>query len=869
MSSISQLFRFRLPLIAGLATPHPSRHPARRSRWAALCLGLAVMACVFCHSAAAQSGEWTWMGGSDMIDQPGVYGILGTPAPGNIPGGRWDAVSWTDSSGNLWLFGGSGLNAKGNWKNLNDLWEFNPSTNKWAWMSGSGTIGDDCDAPGVYGTLGIPAAGNVPGARDGIASWTDSSGNLWLFGDYCYNSYNYVYVFLNDLWKFNPSTDEWAWMGGSSNTIDQPVNYGTLGIPAAGNFPGTRYGAMSWTDSSGNFWLFGGAGLNDLWEFNPSTDQWAWMGGSKIREQPGVYGTLNTPAAGNIPGCHEEAVSWTDNKGNLWLFGGNGLDANGNEGYLNDLWEFNPSTDQWVWMGGSNTFNQPGVYGTLGVPAAGNIPGSRQKAVSWTDSSRNLWLFGGWGLDANGNEGFLNDLWEFNPSTNEWAWMDGSSTLPNPALYGLPGVYGTLGTAAAGNIPGTRASAVSWTDSNGNLWLFGGGGFDANGNMGNLNDLWRYQPSTATVPAAATPTFSVAPGSYLAPQTVSISDTTPFANIYYTTDGTEPATTSTLYSGPISVSSTETLEAIAAASDFTASTAATAAYTITGPVLVSPTPGSTLAAASSTTFTWTPGSGITKYELYLSHIGVGSDDLYRSGEITATSVTVSNLPANGTILYATLYCWANGVEHWTGYTFTEAGTPTPLTLAALTSPPPGSVLGASGATFTWTPGSGVVAYYLSLGTKGAGSRDLAAGPGSTALSLTVPSLPSNGETIYATLYSKIAGSGVWQSAGYTSYTESGTAAAPAPAVLDTPTPGSTLAASGATFDWTPGSHVWYYALYVGTIGPGSNNLYDSGAITGTSVTVSNLPANGLPVYARLYSKVNGSWQWTDYAYVAQ
>jgi N-acetylneuraminic acid mutarotase len=55
-------------------------------------------------------------------------------------------------------------------------------------------------------------------------------------------------------------------------------------------------------------------------------------------------------------------------------------------------------------------------------------------------------------------------------------------------------VYGTLGTPATVNIPGSRLDASAWTDSSGNLWLFGGEGFDANGNLGYLNDVWRYQP---------------------------------------------------------------------------------------------------------------------------------------------------------------------------------------------------------------------------------------------------------------------------------------------------------------------------------------------------------------------------------------
>jgi hypothetical protein len=155
--------------------------------------------------------------------------------------------------------------------------------------------------------------------------------------------------------------------------------------------------------------------------------EWTWMGGSSTMDirsdrgygQPGVYGTLGTPAATNIPGGRSYASTWTDSRGNLWLFGG-GYDVNGNNGSLNDLWEFYPSTTpattpgQWAWMGGSSTVGQSGVYGTLGTPAATNIPGGRGGPASWTDSSGRLWLFGGGGSDADGNGGLLNDLWEFN-----------------------------------------------------------------------------------------------------------------------------------------------------------------------------------------------------------------------------------------------------------------------------------------------------------------------------------------------------------------------------------------------------------------------------------------------------------------------
>ena len=79
---------------------------------------------------------------------------------------------------------------------------------------------------------------------------------------------------------------------------------------------------------------------------------------------------------------------------------------------------------------------------------------------------------------------------------------------------------------------------------------------------------------------AATPSFSPAPGNYSSPQSVTLSDTTAGAVIYYTTDGSTPTTSSTLYSGSIAVSGTTTIKAIAVASGYLNSAVATGTYTL-------------------------------------------------------------------------------------------------------------------------------------------------------------------------------------------------------------------------------------------------------------------------------------------------
>ena len=89
------------------------------------------------------------------------------------------------------------------------------------------------------------------------------------------------------------------------------------------------------------------------------------------------------------------------------------------------------------------------------------------------------------------------------------------------------------------------------------------------------------------------------------------------------------------------------------------------------------------------------------------------------------------------------------------------------------------------------------------------------------------------------------------------------------AVLTSPTPGSTLTGSSATFTWSAGVGVTMYEFRLGTTGPGSANLYNAAEASTTALTsglVSNIPTNGATLYARLYSLINGTWQYTDYTY---
>jgi hypothetical protein len=274
-----------------------------------LCLALTLYLAPLAHPAAAQApGEWAWVGGSNALGQPTVYGVEYQFAAANTPGARSWSTSWADRQGRLWLFGGY------NGVSLNDFWVFDPAQGahgEWAWVGGS----KQADEPGSYGTKYQFASANIPGGREQGASWIDQKGRFWLFGGLGPDSAGAT-GYLNDLWVFDPAQGahgEWAWMGGSDtvhvasghfNYSGQPGKYGTEYQFAAANIPGGRTSPVSWVDSDGRFRLFGGNGLgsvqenggylDDLWVFDPNQGahgEWAWTGGSGNPDDNGVYGT--------------------------------------------------------------------------------------------------------------------------------------------------------------------------------------------------------------------------------------------------------------------------------------------------------------------------------------------------------------------------------------------------------------------------------------------------------------------------------------------------------------------------------------------------------------------------------------------------
>ncbi|HYV90865.1 MAG TPA: kelch repeat-containing protein [Chitinophagales bacterium] len=274
---------------------------------------------------------------------------------------------------------------------------------------------------------------------------------------------------------------EWTWMNGDSAQIPT-AHFGTQGVFDSLNTPPALYESGEFTDNQGNFWLFGGGNnYSDLWKFNPTINQWAWIKGPGIINQWGIYGSQGVPSLTNNPGARGWGITtWVDTTGNLWIYGGLGYDVNGFDNMMSDLWRYNISTNEWTWMKGVDTCHSIGHYGTMGIPDSANYPPCMWETNgSWTDANNNLWLFGG-GSDF----GSLDDIWKYNIATNEWTWISGLGVPNTPAAYGVKGV------SSPTNNPGARTVYCKWKDSNGNFWVFGGGY-----NNHQKNDLWKYDIS--------------------------------------------------------------------------------------------------------------------------------------------------------------------------------------------------------------------------------------------------------------------------------------------------------------------------------------------------------------------------------------
>ncbi len=272
-------------------------------------------------------------------------------------------------------------------------------------------------------------------------------------------------------------------------------------------------------------------------------------------------------------------------------------------------------------------------------------------------------------------------------------------------------------------------------------------------------------------------------------------------------------------------------------------------------VITSPAPGSTL-PGSSATFTWSAGSGATAYWINAGS-SPGGNQYFQSGNLgNVLTTSVNGLPTNGSTVYVTLFSYVGGL--WLNNQYTYTAFNISGAQGIITSPAPGSTLTGTTVTFNWSPGAGASAYWLDVGSSAGGNQYFQSGNLGNVTSVTVNGLPSNGSTLYVTLYSLVGGQWLNNQYTYTAFNQSA-----ALAVMQSPVPGSMLSGNTVTFTWSNGNGTATgFWLDVGST-QGGNQYYQSGNLgTATSATVYSLPADGSEIYVTLWSLVGASLELT-------
>ena len=170
-------------------------------------------------------------------------------------------------------------------------------------------------------------------------------------------------------------------------------------------------------------------------------------------------------------------VTWADPEGFLWVFGGIGNDENNKFGCFGDLWKYYPMADKWELIKGEPNK----VTSDAKKPSA--APVGRRDSASWVDQNGNLWMFGG---RTAGDLFHLDDMWIFELSGNKWVQVTGSGETNVKPDYGTSKQYSKTSS------PGSRSNSATWTDNDGNFWLFGGVSGSENTVIEIYNDLWMF-----------------------------------------------------------------------------------------------------------------------------------------------------------------------------------------------------------------------------------------------------------------------------------------------------------------------------------------------------------------------------------------
>ena len=418
---------------------------------------------------------------------------------GGPPTGRFAASSVFDSATNqMIIFGGvSSAPAVPSNVDFNDVWSLKAGASpQWTQLSPSGS---------------------APQARAGHTAVYDSANSrMTIFG----GGLGFSSPCSNDTWVLSDANSvagspAWTQLSPSGGPPAPRIFHTAVRDP----------GSNRMIVFGGNDCFSAGAYYNDVWVLTNANG----LGGNPVWIQ--LAPTGQTPPGRAYHGAFYDPVS-----NRMTIFGG----TPGMYAELNDVWVLSNANG----LGGTPTWTQ--------LTPSGTPPSPRLGFATADDPASNLMIvFGG----ANGG-GNLNETWV----------LSDANGLGSPAWTLLD---------PSGTPPGVRNESTAVFDPSLNgIVVFGG---VSGSPTAYYSDTWALAPVTPTV---ASPVFAPPGGIYTSIQTVTITDGTPDATIYYTTNGSIPTTSSEVYSGPLTVSTTGTVKAIAVATGYANSAVVSATYNL-------------------------------------------------------------------------------------------------------------------------------------------------------------------------------------------------------------------------------------------------------------------------------------------------
>ncbi len=240
---------------------------------------------------------------------------------------------------------------------------------------------------GVWATIDVGAGSR--GAAPSVLM--DSKGILWILFGAQRRDGSTAYDLFN-VWNYNPKTDQYRYVWGSSATGAtgvNPRNPGDLRVASVTNHPGNIRNGGATIDNNDNIWLTTWRANGELWMFNTSSWVFTRMFGlDGVNDVPSLGANPGQPGEDVWPGKVQGPCLLSDSQNNLWMLGGAGSDGPPN----NAVWHFNTTSNLWTYIYGSVTAQS--------ITHIATFYGGVWLGGCFMDDNDRVWLFGGYGQSA-------------------------------------------------------------------------------------------------------------------------------------------------------------------------------------------------------------------------------------------------------------------------------------------------------------------------------------------------------------------------------------------------------------------------------------------------------------------------------------